>query len=451
LLAEADQKKRLTLNTTTPMKHFNELGVLALLLTLLIYDVNAQFAKGGDVSWVSQMEDSGYKFYNNNGVQQDLFTILKGKGMNTIRLRVWLNPWEGWCGKNDVLAKAIRAKNAGFRIMIDFHYSDYWADPGQQAKPAAWNSYSVTQLITAIRDHTVDVLNTLKSNGITVEWVQVGNETNDGLLWEDGRASRNMQNYARFITSGYDAVKSVYPSAKVIVHVSNGYDNSLFRWNFDGLKDNGAKWDVIGMSLYPTRSNWPTLNTQCLANMQDMVSRYGKQVMIVEVGMEARQATDCKVFLIDLMNKTASLPNGNGLGVIYWEPQTYGRWQGYTKGAFDEKGRPTVALDAFLTNITQSTLTSQTLSARDSEVIDEGGNRIKTFPNPANQSLSIELPDDMADVGNLTVYNDKGQPMIVRTKVGTHDELDLSALASGFYVLKFTDGKRIITQKFFKR
>lgn len=317
------------------------------LLLFLQLDTYAQFVKGADISWVTQMENSGVKFYNNSGQEQDLYLILKDKGINTIRLRVWVDSWEGWCGKEDVLAKAIRAKNAGLRVMIDFHYSDSWADPGKQYKPAAWENYSFSQLTQAVYGHTTDVLNTLKSNGIDVEWVQVGNETNDGMLWEDGRASKYMSNYAKLVTSGYDAVKAVYATAKVIVHVSNGYDNSLFRWHFDGLKNNGAKWDVIGMSLYPDKRNWQSMNDQCLYNMKDMVARYGKQVMVVEVGMDARLAADCKSFLIDLMEKTASLSNGNGLGVMYWEPQTHDRWQGYTKGAFDNNGQPTIAMDAF--------------------------------------------------------------------------------------------------------
>lgn len=232
--------------------------------------------------------------------------------------------------------------------MIDFHYSDSWADPGQQTKPAAWSNLDFASLVTAVSNHTTDVLNALKANGVTPEWVQVGNETNNGMLWEDGRASANMKNFATLVNAGYDAVKLVSPGTKVIVHISNGYDNSLFRWMFDGLKNNGGKWDVIGMSLYPSKTNWQALNNQCLVNMQDMVSRYGKQIMISEVGMEARFAADCKSFITDLMNKNASLANGAGLGLFYWEPESYNRWTGYTKGAFDNTGKPTIAMDAFL-------------------------------------------------------------------------------------------------------
>lgn len=307
----------------------------------------AVFAKGADISWITEMETEGKKFYNSAGVQQEGMALLKSLGMNTIRLRVWVNPAGGWNNTADVVAKAVRAKNLGMRVMIDFHYSDSWADPGQQTKPAAWNALAITNLKIALASHTNDVLTALKNSGVTPEWVQVGNETNDGMLWPDGKASTNMNNFAQLVTAGYDAVKAVFPSAKVIVHVSNGNDNTLFRWLFDGLKNNNAKWDVIGMSLYPEPGTWSTMNAQCLTNMNDMVSRYGKEVMVVEVGMSWDQAAACNAFLTDLIAKTKSVTGNKGLGVLYWEPQSYANWKSYTKGAFDNTGKPTAALNAF--------------------------------------------------------------------------------------------------------
>jgi arabinogalactan endo-1,4-beta-galactosidase len=306
----------------------------------------AVFAGGADVSWVTQMEAGGKKFYNATGTQMECMALLKSLGMNSIRLRVWVNPIDGWCNKQDLLVKAIRANNLGMRIMIDFHYSDSWADPSKQTKPAAWASLSLADLKTAVGAHTTDVLNALKTNGITPEWVQIGNETGNGMLWEDGKASTNMANYAALNNAGYDAVKAVFPNAKVIVHIQNGNDNTLFRWLFDGLKSNGGKWDVTGMSLYPTASNWSSMNASCLLNMNDMVSRYGKEVMICEVGMSWDSPNEAKSFLTDLILKTKSIPSNKGLGVFYWEPEAY-QWQGYSLGAFDNSGKPTAALDAF--------------------------------------------------------------------------------------------------------
>jgi arabinogalactan endo-1,4-beta-galactosidase len=230
--------------------------------------------------------------------------------------------------------------------MIDFHYSDSWADPGKQPKPAAWAALDFATLTTTLHDYTVSTMNTLKTNGITPDYVQVGNENDDGMLWEDGRASTHMANFAALIKAGYTAVKSVSTTTKVIVHISNGFNNSLFRYIFDGLKTNGAQWDIIGMSLYPSVSNWQTLDIQCLANINDIVSRYSTPVMLVEVGMQASDPTNSRAFLSDIITKVNSVASGNGLGVLYWEPEAY-NWQGYGLGAFDNTGKPTIALDAF--------------------------------------------------------------------------------------------------------
>jgi arabinogalactan endo-1,4-beta-galactosidase len=311
--------------------------------------VQSGFAKGADLGWLTEMEAAGKKFYNAAGTEMECMALMKSIGMNTIRLRVWVNPTPSWNNAADVVAKAVRAKNLGMRLMIDFHYSDTWADPGNQTKPAAWAALSFTDLKSALSAHTTDVLNQLKTAGVTPEWVQVGNETNNGMLWPEGKASTNMNNYAQLVNAGYDAVKAVFATAKVIVHVSNGWDNSLFRWNIGGLIDNGAKFDMIGMSLYPSyvAAGWASANQQCLANMNDMVARYNKEVMVVEVGMSWDNATECKLFITDLITKTKSVTGNKGMGVLYWEPQCYGNWKGYSLGAFDNSGKPTVALDAF--------------------------------------------------------------------------------------------------------
>lgn len=319
----------------------------------LVVKAQEAFALGADVSWVTEMEKRGIKFYNAQGQQKECMQLLKEDlGMNSIRLRVWVNPRDGWCNTADVLVKAKRAHGLGMRLMIDFHYSDWWADPGKQNKPAAWVSLTLADLKQAVYDHTYEVLDTLRNHGIIPEWVQVGNETGNGMLWETGKASVSMSNYAQLHIAGYNAVKAISSDIKVIVHLHNGYNNSMYRWIFDGLKNNGAKWDMIGMSLYPdwyepTKGDWQNANKDCLANMNDMVDRYGSEVMIVETGMSWDQPDTAFAFLSDLIAKTRSVKNNMGKGVMYWEPQSYGSWNSYPLGAFNKQGQPTKALDAF--------------------------------------------------------------------------------------------------------
>lgn len=306
--------------------------------------------KGADVSWTSEIEANGIAYYNRSGVKKDIFAIMKEQGMTAVRLRVWVNPADGWYnGTQDVVAKAKRAKAAGLSVMVDFHYSDTWADPGQQTKPAAWRSYSFEQLMDAVWNSTVYTLQALKDAGVTPKWVQVGNETSNGMLWDDGKASVNMKNYAWLTNTGYNATKSVFSSAKVIVHVANCYKNNDARWLFDGLLANGAKFDVLGFSNYPTivsGSSWQTVNAQCLTNLNDMVSRYGKEVMITEIGVPWDNSS-AKTIVADMITKLKSVSGGKGTGIFYWEPQARPGWKGYTLGAMDNNGKATAVWDAF--------------------------------------------------------------------------------------------------------
>ncbi len=320
------------------------LGLLASTLTAGA----ATFAKGADVGWVDQEESSGYVFRDASGTQADPFVLLRGKNVNSIRLRVWVNPSGGWNNGADVLNEARRAIAQGQRVMVDFHYSDSWADPAHQTKPAAWAGHTVAQLQADIYSHTKGILDYLKANGVAVTWVQVGNEINSGMLWPTGKVSgsTNWATLAAFINQGYAATKAAFPSALVIVHLANGHDDATFRWFFDNLKTAGGKWDVTGMSHYPSVSSWATTNNQIYATMTDVVSRYGKPVMVCETGLPWDQAATTKAMLADLLSKTQSL-GSNGLGVFYWEPEAYPGWQGYTMGAVNASGQFTAALSAF--------------------------------------------------------------------------------------------------------
>jgi arabinogalactan endo-1,4-beta-galactosidase len=310
------------------------------------------FAKGADVGWLSQMEATGYRFYDADGTEKNCLQLLKDRGMNTIRLRVFVNPSNdrinGHCSKDETVAMAVRAKNLGMRVMINFHYSDTWADPGHQNKPAAWASHSFTTLLSDVYNHTFEVLTALKTAGVTPEWVQIGNEIPGGMLWPEGN-STNFGQLAQLLNKGYDATKAIDPSIKVVVHIDQGNNNSRFRWFFDNARNNNVRYDVIGLSYYPywLNSDYTMTIADLQNNLNDMVSRYNKEVMVVEVGGDFTLVQNTKDMLTATINAVRNVPNQKGLGVIYWEPEGEKTWSGYQLNCWQTNGKPSLALDAF--------------------------------------------------------------------------------------------------------
>ncbi|MGN0145094.1 MAG: glycosyl hydrolase 53 family protein [Clostridium sp.] len=303
-------------------------------------DAYSNFASGADIGWVNQLESKGIKWVNDYGYNEDVLKILKDHGVDSVRLRVFVNPpqdgmWYsqkgtvmlGYCDKNSVVSMAKRAKNMGFRIMIDFHYSDYFADPAIQDIPSAWKNHSFSQLQDDVYNHTYDVMSSLAREGIYPEWVQVGNEINSGMLlpqgsiWKSG-STPDTKNLSQLINKGYDAVKNVSSSSKVIIHLANGHDNSLFRRVFDSLTYNGTKFDVIGMSYYPywIGSKYTDNIDKLAYNLNDMASRYNKEVMVCEVGGLTTESTESYNLVKATIEKVKAVPNSKGIGVFYWEP-----------------------------------------------------------------------------------------------------------------------------------
>lgn len=302
------------------------------------------FAKGADISWVTQMEQEGLEFFNREGQKTECTALMQQIGMNAIRLRVWVNPEEGWNSQEDVLRKARRVRDLGMRLMIDFHYSDRWADPGKQYPPKAWEGLPVGKMQEALAAHTRETLRLLKHNGMEVDWVQVGNETTDGMCWPTGRLSLNPENYARLHDAGYRAVKEVYPRAQVLVHIDNGFDARRFDRVLDVLDKYGARYDMIGMSLYPG-VEWERKTRACVENIARLSSERGCPVMVCEVGMPWDKAAEARRMLDYLLGQKTSIRGF--AGVFYWEPEAPAGYNGgYSMGAF-ANGRPTEALDAF--------------------------------------------------------------------------------------------------------
>ncbi|MEI6885886.1 MAG: glycosyl hydrolase 53 family protein [Bacteroidota bacterium] len=408
--------------------------IFSFIFFLTADEVRAQFVKGADIGWLQQMEATGYKFYDSTGVQKDCMQILKDHGINSIRLRVWVNPSDdkinGHCSKKEVAGMALRAKNMGMRVMIDFHYSDSWADPSKQTKPAAWVGHTFSQLLTDLYNHTYEVLDTLKSIGATPEWAQIGNEIPGGILCPDGSSS-NFPQLAQLLNKGYDATKAVDNSIKVIIHIDQGNDNAKFRWFFDNCTTQGVRYDIIGASYYPywLNSDYTATINDLGNNLNDMVSRYNKEVMVVEVGGDYAKVQNTYDMLVAVIGKVRAVPNNKGLGVIYWEPEGAISWSGYQLSCWGSDGKPTRALNAFLVN---------PLGENELNI----NNNIRIYPNPTYGRLfNIEL-NGLNSTSVMRIYNSSGT-LVKELSLADNSKtcLDLG-LAKGMYLVNIACGDR---------
>ena len=314
------------------------------------------FIKGMDISTLIEVEHCGGKFYD-GGQQKDAVEILKGYGMNLARLRLWNDPYgpEGQrygAGTNDLektTQMAGRLKENGIDWMLDFHYSDFWADPGKQTIPKAWQGMGPGELAQAVYDYTKSVLGRLSREEHMPKIVAVGNELTNGLLWPHGKKP-NFENMALFLNAGIRAVREAAPEAKIMLHLDNGGSNELYRTWFDSyFSAGGLDFDYIGLSYYPF---WHGTLEELKANMNDLALRYHKDMIVAEVstaftledyadyeklspeqrkGMAAKPALAQKVpypmtpegqsrFMGDLMEVISQVPENRGRGFVYWEP-----------------------------------------------------------------------------------------------------------------------------------
>jgi beta-galactosidase len=268
---------------------------------------------GADISFLPQLEDRGLKF-SDNGAEKDAIAILKDHGFNYVRLRIFndpardsgYSPKKGFCDLENTKKMAKRVKAAGMKLLLDFHYSDYWADPGKQYKPAAWRNLSFEELKRAVYDYTKKVIQELKGQGTTPDMVQIGNEINHGMIWPEGNVS-NVDNLAQLINAGIAAVKAVDPSIVIMLHVALGGQNDESVFFIDNMIARGVSFDVIGESYYP---KWHGTLDDLRDNLNDLVRRYNKDVIVVEYSA-----------LKNEVNKIAfELPDGKGKGTCIWEP-----------------------------------------------------------------------------------------------------------------------------------
>lgn len=328
-----------------------------------IEGIRDDFARGVDISTLIEMEEHGQVYYDEEGNAKDLFEILKDHNVNWIRIRLWNDPYDvPWSdtlskdgniiegpiggGTND-LVKAValskRAKEAGMKVLLDFHYSDFWADPGKQNKPAAWEGHDFEALKKALYQFTYDSLKTMQEENCLPDMVQVGNEINNGLVFPDGQDIMS-KNAFELLEQGTSAVRDIaeetsYP-IKIMIHLAEGGDRSMFVKVFDRLTEQGLDYDVIGVSFYPY---WHGTLTQLQLNLKTLEERYHKEVAVAEVAygygtgdgdqtgnifnetLELAGGYKASVLgqascIRDIMDVVSHVNNEKGFGIFYWEP-----------------------------------------------------------------------------------------------------------------------------------
>ena len=351
-----------------------------------------RFVKGVDGSFLQEIEEHGGTYYD-NGVAQDALQIFKNHGINYVRLRVWHTPSSGYNDLAHTLTMARRVKSLGLGLLIDLHYSDTWADPGRQTKPAAWAKLSSKQLEKAVHDYTNDVVTALRNQNTLPEVIQIGNEITSGILWNTGRVGgAHEDNWPCFAALLKAAINGVGDALRadtsvtsathaetilagdriaIMLHVDAGGDNAICRWFFDNVFAQKIPFDLIGLSYYP----WWHGNLKDLQhNLNDIALRYGKQIVVVEtaypwtldwcdkmdnlVGEKSQLVSDFPATVEgqrDFLEREKSIIENTscarGIGMFYWAPEYISvpgldsAWENVT--LFDFHGGALSSLNAF--------------------------------------------------------------------------------------------------------
>ena len=289
---------------------------------------------GADISFLPEIEARGGKFFD-NGKEKDAISLLRDHGFNYIRLRIFVNPenekgyapGKGYCGLKYTLEMAKRIKEAGMKLLLDFHYSDYWADPQQQNKPRSWANLDFNTLKDSLKAYTTRVLLALKKQGTMPAMVQIGNEINHGMLWPDGHISHPDQ-LASLLKAGIEGVEAADPKLPVMMHLALGGQNEEAVFWLNNMIARGVRFDIIGLSWYP---RWHGTLDDLKSNLLDLRKRFNKPLNVVEYSDFKREVHDI-IF---------SLPDGMGKGACIWEPL------GWNSRLFDRNGATTPLMKVY--------------------------------------------------------------------------------------------------------
>ena len=459
------------------------LTLLAIILLSGYYQILAQspdFISGVDISSLPQIE-AGNGQYTENGSAVDPLQVFGDNGVNYVRLRLWHTPVAGATGLDATLAMAQRLATHNMGFLLDFHYSDTWADPANQTLPSAWQNISFDVLSDSVYQYTFDVISALRQQNTPPQIVQLGNEISCGFLWDDGRicdpfnTPQQWSQLATLLDAGAQAVRdaaSPDDSIRIMIHSDRGGDNTGSRWFFDNLNSEDFYFDIIGLSYYPW---WHGELQTMLDNAADLTQRYDKDVIIVEtaypwtldwydnqhniVGDSAQLHSNYPAsvdgqtaFLYDLMSGIREIPGQRGIGLFYWAPEWipspgFGSpWENLA--LFDFNGEALSTLTVF-----DSAVTS--IAARNDKT---GGFQLEhNFPNPFNPSTTIAYRLPLATEIELTIFDLTGRPVRQLYQgiqgAGRHtvqwDGLnqESESVASGIYMLVLKAENLLLTRK----
>lgn len=441
----------------------------AIVFTLLV-SINSlsqvnTFIKGADGSFVNQVEDAGGKYYD-DGTEKDVLQIFKDNGFNYIRLKLWHTPENEYNSLPNVMEMAKRAKDLGYGFLLDFHYSDTWADPGHQEKPASWEGLAFNILADSIYEYTKYVITQLKSQNTLPDMVQIGNEITCGMLWDDGKVCnpetpQQWNQLGILIKRAIEGLNESLDSGeevKVIIHFDNGASNSGCRWFYDNILDQEIEFNIIGLSYYPW---WHGTLTELKNNLNDLSPRYKKDIIVVEGGYPWTLAWNDNVnniigsteqlhpgypatvegqanFLKEVMDIIHKIPENRGKGFMYWSPE----WV-----TAPQLGSPweNVALFNFDNEVLES------IKVFDDQSGNGEGIMIKPFklnnphPNPFRTKTTIEFKLKSKEMVELTVYNAIGRKVdtIINKQIDAGNysiQWNATGLPAGVYYLRFQSG-----------
>ncbi len=321
-----------------------------LILTFLLSAARAQaadYAVGADLSFLKQAEDRGTVFKENNQAKPGL-QIFKDHGYNWIRLRLFHTPTQLPNSLPYTIALAQSAKKLGFKFLLDYHYSDTWADPGKQFLPKAWEGLSHQELVEAVFNYTKETISAFREAGVLPDMVQIGNEIPGGMLWLDGKLPGNWDNFADLMKAGIagvEAGKGDQPKPRIMIHIDKGGDKAATKRFFDKILSYQIKFDVIGQSYYPW---WHGSMNDLRENLIFTANEYQKDIIVVEAAYNWKPTeyknkpapspdppAGQKQFLDELNRVVPATPNGRGIGVFWWEPAVTGGSLS-SRGFFDD-------------------------------------------------------------------------------------------------------------------